>query len=86
MICRLCNKNNPVYLIETLKGIECWCQEDCLQRANTLSPLGEDRDCISSDYEQMYVALKKIIAITGHDHSNPIHEIAIEGLAIDRRS
>ncbi len=77
--CPLCNQSDPNYL--TLEGF-CWDKVACGHRSKTYDnvEMQELRDCFTTDNEEMYVALKRIMKITGHDHSNPIYEIACEAL------
>ena len=84
MSCPLCNQSDSNYL--THEG-SCWDKEACGQRSKTYehAEMNELRDCFSTDNEQMYVALKRIMKITGHDHSNPIYEICCESLPPSQR-
>jgi len=60
----------------------CWDKIACGQRSATYdnAEMQDIRDCFTTDNEQMYVALNRIMEITGHDHSNPIYDICCESL------
>ncbi len=76
--CPNCGQTDSNYL--TSEG-SCWEIQACFSRA--LPPFWLEADeimCLTTDEEQMYVALKKIMGITGHDHNNPIFEICIEAM------
>jgi len=77
--CPNCDQSDSNYF--TSSG-SCWDKEACGHRSKTYDnpEMQEFRDCFTTDNEQMYVALNKIMAITGHDHSNPIYEICIEAM------
>ncbi len=78
MPCIICHKNDSNYL----HGTTCWDKVACAQRAKNYDnpEMQEMRDCFTTDNEQMYVALHKIMKIIGHDHSNVIYNICIESL------
>lgn len=78
MGCTKCGKDEPNYLY----GTTCWDKVACSQRSKTYenAEMQEMRDCFTTDNEQMRIALLRIMAITGHDHSNPIYDICIEAL------
>ncbi len=79
MNCPRCGQTDTNYL--TTDGY-CWEEDACHSR--TYPPdwamVDDERMCLTTDSEQMYVALRKIMKITGHDHSNPIFEICCESL------
>ncbi len=81
--CPSCGQTDPNYL----SGSYCWNEEACHQR--TYPPdwaaSDDERMCFTTDAEEMYVALRKIMKITGHDHSNPIFEICIEAMPAPRK-
>lgn len=68
--CPKCGQADPHYL--TNMGSNpgtCWDVEACGHRSTTYSnaEMQEIRDCLTTDAEEMYVALRKIMSLVEHD-------------------